>query len=100
MAGTARRDAPMIIKQPQPQEVEAGDPLTLMCEATGSIDLTYLWYFNGLCIKDETRSEYTLNCFMDEDEGMYQCEVANSLGRSRAMSDMVEVKMKAIEDAC
>lgn len=92
---TSTQQIPKITKQPQSQVVEAGDPLTLTCEAVSFTDLTYLWYFNGLSLKGETRSEYSINCFTDEDEGMYQCAVANSMGR--VTSDMVEVKMKAID---
>ncbi len=97
LEGTSRGEKPKIVKQPQPQVVDAGDPLTLTCQASTTVDLTYLWYFNGLSLKGETRPEYSINCFTDEDEGMYQCEVANSHGR--VMSDMVEVKMKAIDSS-
>ena len=89
--GITKGENPRIIKHPQSQEVDAGDPLSLTCQATGSGELSYLWYFNGLSLKGETRPEYSINCFMDEDEGMYQCEVTNSHGS--VMSEMAKVEM-------
>ena len=54
--------------------------------------LTYLWYFNGLSLQQEVRSEYFINCFTDEDEGMYFCKVSNYWGE--VDSNMAHVQMK------
>ena len=68
-----------ILQHPQSQVIEVGDPLTLTCRAVGD-DLKYLWYFNGLSLQREDRNEYFINCFTDEDEGVYFCKVSNSWG--------------------
>lgn len=75
----------MVTEQPQSQAVEAGDPLTITCTATGSSktqggELSYLWYFNGLSLQGEERPEYFINCFTDEDEGDYYCKISNYWG--------------------
>lgn len=85
-------DKPVISVHPQPQEIELGDPLTLSCVATGSGELSYLWYFNGLSLNKEVQSTYTIHCFTDEDEGLYTCKVSNDGGST--MSQMAHVVMK------
>ena len=85
-------EKPTITKHPVSQEVEAGDPLTLSCMAVGQGELKYLWYFNGLSLAKESRQEYFINCFTDEDEGVYYCKVSNPWGEEN--SDMAHVQMK------
>lgn len=72
--------------------VHPGSALTLTCAAEGAGELGYLWYFNGLSLKDETRPQYSINCFTDEDEGMYACQVMNTYGK--VMSNMAHIVMK------
>ena len=87
-------EKPKIMEHPQSQTVDAGDPLTLHCRAVGSQgeQMAYLWYFNGLSLQQEVRPEYFINCFTDEDEGMYFCKVSNYWGE--VDSDMAHVQMK------
>jgi len=85
-------DKPVISVHPQAQEIELGDPLTLSCVATGSGELSYLWYFNGLSLNKEVQSTYTIHCFTGEDEGLYTCKVSNDGGST--MSQMAHVVMK------
>ena len=84
-------ERPIITEHPRSQVVEAGEPLTLRCNASGTGELSYLWYFNGLSLKGETRPEYIIHCFTDEDEGLYACQVSNSYGGT--MSHMAHVVM-------
>ena len=86
-----RGESPQIVEHPKSQTVEPGSPLTLTCRAVGPGELSYVWYFNGLSLKDETRPEYFINCFTDEDEGLYLCEVTNSYGSVK--SEMSHVTM-------
>lgn len=85
-------EIPKIIKHPESQMVYPGSALTLTCAAEGAGELGYLWYFNGLSLKDETRPQYSINCFTDEDEGMYACQVMNTYGK--VMSKMAHIVMK------
>lgn len=85
-------EKPRIVQQPQSQAVEAGDPLTLTCEAVGRGKLEYLWYFNGLSLQRENRPEYFIHCFTDEDEGDYYCRVT-TLGRE-VNTNIAHVEMK------
>lgn len=85
-------EKPHIIQQPMSQAVEAGDLLTLTCEAVSQGELAYLWYFNGLSLQSEVRPEYFINCFTDEDEGDYYCRVANAGGEVN--TDIAHVEMK------
>lgn len=80
------------MEHPRSQQVEAGDPLTLRCSAVGLGELSYTWYFNGLSLSRENRPEYEINCFTDEDEGLYQCKVQSA--RGEAMSRMAHIQMK------
>ena len=86
-----------IVEHPQSQHVEAGDPLTLRCSAVGpgggGGQLSYTWYFNGLSLAGEDRPEYEINCFTDEDEGLYQCRVQSSHG-GEVLSRMAHIQMK------
>ena len=52
----------------------------------------YLWYFNDLSLQQEVMPEYSINCFTDEDEGVYFCKVSNSWGEVN--SNMAHVHMK------
>ena len=84
---------PQIVEHPQSQQVEAGDPLTLRCSAVGGTgQLSYTWYFNGLSLANEDRPEYEINCFTDEDEGLYQCKVQSTHGE--VLSRMAHIQMK------
>jgi len=87
----SEKNLPLVLEHPQSQKVDIGDPLSLSCRATGSGELAYMWYFNGLSIATETRTEYFINCFTDEDEGVYFCRVSNSWGSID--SNMAEVTM-------
>lgn len=90
---------PRILEHPQSQDVEPGDPLTLTCRAEHKgqpAELCYLWYFNGLSMKDEERPQYYINCFTDEDEGMYACEVSNLNGSMT--SNVAHVRMRIDSD--
>ena len=86
------KEPPLITEHPLSQEVDIGDPLSLSCRAMGPGELSYMWYFNGLSIATETRPEYFINCFTDEDEGVYYCRVSNSWGTMD--SKMAQVRMK------
>ena len=81
-----------VITHPQSQELQPGDPLTITCTADGPAPLSYLWLFNGLPLIKETEPTYRINCFTDEDEGMYGCQVTASDG-STVLSDFAEIKM-------
>ena len=83
-----------ITEHPKSQQVEAGDPLTLSCSAVGGTggELSYTWYFNGLSLAGENRPKYEINCFTDEDEGLYQCKVQSS--SEEVMSQMAHIQMK------
>lgn len=85
-------EKPTILEHPESQTVEVGGPMTLSCKATGQGELSYLWYFNGLSLAKEDRNEYFLNCFTDEDEGVYFCKVSNRWGEVN--SNMAHIQMK------
>ena len=85
-----------ITEHPQSQVVAHGSPVTLSCRATtgsssSSDDVSYVWYMNGLSLIEDTRPDYHIASMMEEDEGMYSCEVSTS---SRSlMSQMASVSL-------
>ena len=91
---------PRILEHPQSQAVEPGDPLTLSCKAEYSgqpeEELNYEWFFNGLSMQYENRPQYYINCFTDEDEGLYSCKVSNSYGGVK--SNIAHVQMRIDSD--
>ena len=73
---------PPTISTPLPsftQEIEYGNPLTLSCSASG-LDITWLWYHNGLQIIEALESTLVISGAVEEDSGIYQCFAYNPAG--------------------
>lgn len=85
-------ERPTILEHPSSHDVEPGDPMTLRCVASGAGKLSHQWYFNGRSLRNETSSQYGINSFTDEDEGLYSCEVSNEGGS--VMSHLAHVALK------
>lgn len=58
--------------------MDYGSPLTLSCAASG-IDITWVWYHNGLELAEST-STLTLEDTVEEESGLYQCFAYNPAG--------------------
>ncbi len=94
-------EAPLIIKQPQPASVKAGENAAFTIKATGT-DLKYQWKVKKsdnadfVDIDGATSESYTLNAVSKEYNGyQYQCVVSNQSGSVTSNS----VTLTVTEDA-
>jgi hypothetical protein len=76
---------PLIVLQPQSQQVLVGDDVILTVEATGTQPLFYQWRFNGLEIEGANGATLQLTNLQVADTGLYDVVVANEFGA--AISD-------------
>jgi hypothetical protein len=73
-------DAPGIFTQPQSQSSCLGQTATFTVTATGSLPLTYHWYFNGALLSGQTSNRLTLANLQTSNSGPYAVVVANAFG--------------------
>lgn len=71
---------PAILTQPQSLRVALGGPSTFSVNATGSVNLTYQWQFNGANIPGATASTYNRLSTATNHAGSYRVRVANPVG--------------------
>ncbi len=85
MAGTVNGSwtpalAPLIAKDPAPQTVALGDPVTLRVTALGVPAVTYQWYKDGNAIDGATAATYTIAAAGAGDAAAYTVTVTNTAG--------------------
>ena len=77
---TGANELPVVIGQPQDQEVIVGDSVTFTVDASGTPPLTYRWKFKGEVIEGANAATYTRSGVTTNDAGAYTVEITNSLG--------------------
>jgi uncharacterized repeat protein (TIGR02543 family) len=71
---------PSITVQPQSQAVLLGTNASFNVTATGTLPLSYQWFFKGIAIPDATDSTYTVSSAQFSDVGNYSVAVSNVAG--------------------
>jgi Concanavalin A-like lectin/glucanases superfamily/Immunoglobulin domain/Lectin C-type domain/Chitobiase/beta-hexosaminidase C-terminal domain len=72
--------APVIAVQPASQSVTAGTSVTFNVAATGTVPLTYQWYFNGTNIQGASNATLSLTNVLSVQAGNYSVTVTNVAG--------------------
>lgn len=72
--------APVIVTQPQSEQISAGASLSLTVAATGAEPLFYLWHKNGRVVLGQTNDTFVFNNASPTDTGSYTVSVQNSSG--------------------
>lgn len=85
--------APWISTQPQSQTVTAGQSISFIVVANGTLPLSYQWYFNtNTLLTDATNDTLTLNNVQTNDAGGYSMIVTNDLGSVTSVVATLTVK--------
>ncbi|NWY33637.1 MALT1 protein, partial [Pheucticus melanocephalus] len=71
---------PVIVLNPQEQQVELGQPLQLQCAAMGVPAPSYQWYRNGNLLEQQKRKKLRITHTRVSDSGTYLCCASNSHG--------------------
>jgi 3',5'-cyclic AMP phosphodiesterase CpdA len=82
---------PQITAQPQDQIVRPGGTATFSVGATGTLPLSYQWFFEGNELSDETASSLTLNNVQLAQAGNYSVRVSNALGSVMSRTALLTV---------
>jgi alpha-tubulin suppressor-like RCC1 family protein len=72
--------APFIQDQPSGQTVRFGENAAFVVDATGSLPLSYQWFFNRASIPGATQATLDVANFTAADVGNYHVEVSNAFG--------------------
>ena len=67
---------PIKFNSPNSYQINIGDSLVLLCEASALLNLTYTWFRNGTLLGSGT-TMYSLTDTTSSDLGLYQCQVTN-----------------------
>lgn len=84
------------IERNSPAEVVAitGATITLVCEATSTTEIEYLWLKNGKSLEDTNSTILELPNVTTESGGAYKCQVSNSRGSTMSNVTIVAVHQK------
>jgi hypothetical protein len=74
--------APVILSQPQSQQVGPGSTVIFSVQATGEGDLSYRWQRNGVDLPGATGPTVTLENVQTGNAGQYRAVVTNSQGQA------------------
>lgn len=83
--------SPLIIQQPQSQQVLMGATVNLTVTAISDTEMTYLWKFNGDAIPGAVSSVYTITNISDSHAGVYVAEVTNAHGTTASVGATLSV---------
>jgi alpha-tubulin suppressor-like RCC1 family protein len=84
-------NAPVILNQPLPQEVERGHPATFSVKAWAPIPLRYQWLKNGAPLSGATHATLVLPSVTLEDEGQFQVIVSTDAGSQTSLAAQLRV---------
>ena len=88
---------PTILTQPVPNQVAAlGGTATLTASASGSGELSYQWFHNGLPVAGGTSAVLTLSNVKYTDTGAYQVKITDSTGVATSTVSFVNVLMDSV----
>jgi len=82
---------PVITAQPQRQDRNVGQDITLNVNAAGTRPLAYQWHRDGVAVEGATESELTLNNLQFGDAGAYTVVVRNAHGEEGSVPAQVTV---------
>ena len=80
--GSTAGSAPVILQNPENQEVCINESVTFSVSASGSPPLSFQWLKNGVAIPGATGSTFTISSATLSDVASYACAVFNSTGMS------------------
>ena len=86
---TVAGQAPVIITPPQPQTVNESDDVVFAVQATGSLPLSYQWFFGSNAIAGATAASLLLTNVSLADSGVYKVEVTNAFGSASAPATLM-----------
>jgi len=79
-----------ILRQPFSQNIEEGEEVIFSILATGSPDLSYQWFRNGVIISGATNSNYSISAVSAIDDGAkFHCEISNNIGSDAISEDAI-----------
>ena len=88
--------APTLTMPPLALAVTEGQPASFTVAATGTMPLTFQWYFNGIAIPGENSDAYIISKTSPAYAGGYYVSVKNSVGEVK--STTVTLKVQALPD--
>ena len=86
--------APVIAKQPIPQQVNELGAVTFSVNTNGASPLSYQWFKNGVALANSDSPFYTIASVSRTDAGQYRVRVSNALGNMTG----VEAALTVIPD--
>lgn len=95
MTSVTGLEAPMFSSTISDQELDEGDDLVLMAEATGS-SVTYTWYMESSTMSIGTGASLTITSVDEDDDGLYYCVAMNDCGMEQSNSASITVKTSGI----
>ena len=88
---TVTSQTPVIVEQPQSQQIAVADSVTFSATVLGASLLKYQWYFGTNTIPGATNSSYSITNAQSSNGGSYQLVATNSLGDVRSDSATLTV---------
>ena len=82
-------ESPEILLQPKSKTINLGDDVKFTIRASGTGQIDYQWYKNGIQIEDATSRILTINNATKLDETIYSVRVKNEYGK--AISEIVQL---------
>lgn len=76
----ASPESPIILTQPDPVQVDPGQPASFIAEATGVPDPSYQWLFNGVAMAGEVFPDLEIPSAQPGHAGLYAVVVSNAAG--------------------
>jgi len=84
---------PSILTQSSSTTKCTGQSTTLSINATGTLPLSYQWYFKNNAINGATNSTYSISSIDTTNAGAYYCKVINSCGSAQSNTIDITVNM-------
>ena len=83
--------APTITQHPKSISAVVGDTVSFTVTASGSTQLSYMWFVGGVEISGANESTYSLPSAEKNDEGSYYCVVSNDFGSATSSSAILTI---------
>ena len=83
--------APLITVHPRAVSCYVGESFKLFCDAVGSPEPEFQWYFNDDCIDKATSRHLSVESAQTSETGLYSCVATNGYGTARSLSALVNI---------